>query len=68
MTVDDGGEPEAVPPGLRHVGDPHSGVCLRHPLGPDLQTSEAGHQHPDGRRCQNYSPIESFDLEIRVNY
>ena len=47
MVVDERGEPEAVPPGLRHVGDPDPGVCLRHPLAPDLQSCEAGHQHPD---------------------
>lgn len=49
VAVDDSGEPESVPPGLRHVWDPHPGVSLSHPLAPDLQPSEAGHQHPDVR-------------------
>ena len=52
MAVDDGGEPKSVPPGLRHVGDPHSGVSLSHPLAPDLKTSEASHQHPDNNRSE----------------
>ena len=62
VAVDDGGEPKSVPPGLRHVGDPHSGVSLRHPLAPDLETSEASHQHPDDNKSE--MTIESWFQDL----
>ena len=63
VAVDDGGEPESVPPGLRHVGDPDPGVGLGHPLGPDLQTSQARHQHPDKMMSKSNTWIK-----VGVNY